>query len=391
MTSRRSAFVILGLLGVLLAAWLSFEFARGANPVADSEALAAFSFVLVGVIGPFILMRSPGHRLGWSLSATGLITVLIGAADSYARWSMSEGGAYPGTMFAAWLQNWLWFAPIGLVFTFCFMYFPDGQLPGPRWKIGARFAAVGLVGMAAITMLLEQSLDGFPTLANPTGLFPENGPIGILLAAAFGCVVIAILISVAGVIVRFRRSTGDERLQLKWVTYAVSIMTFLGLTAPFAPISSERLSDLGFGIVILLLPASIGVAVFRYRLYDIDVVINKTLVYLALSGILAVIYLGGVALIQSAIGLEEQGDVAVAASTLAVAALFQPARRWIQNFIDHYFYRRKYDAQKTIEAFSSRLRDEIDLSTLNSELLGVVDDTMQPRHASVWLVLEHTP
>jgi hypothetical protein len=203
---------------------------------------------------------------------------------------------------------------------------------------------------------------------------------------ALACFVAAIL----SLIVRFYRSRGDERLQLKWFVYA----TTLGFLA--VGLSGEGIiGELAWTLAPLSLPVSAGIAILRYRLYDIDLIINRTLVYGSMTAMLALIYFGGVAATQAIFrtftGQEEQPQIAVVVSTLVIAALFNPLRHRIQSFIDRRFYRRKYDARKTLEAFSAKLRDETDLDALNDDLVGVVRETMQPAHVSLWLRPDRTP
>lgn len=226
------------------------------------------------------------------------------------------------------------------------------------------------------------------SLPNP---FAVHGPVGDLLqlaASAKGLVLVSTIIAPAALAIRFRRSRGVDRQQLKWLTYAAAvvfgILLPLGFVAPrgFAAQAAEALSIIGVG----LLPVAIGVAVMRYRLYDIDVIIRRTLIYAALSATLLAAYIAGVALLQSIIAPITSGSgVAVAISTLAVVALFQPVRRRIQNAVDRHFYREKYDAERTLDAFAGRLRDEVELESVRAELLTAVGQTLQPSHASVWL------
>jgi hypothetical protein len=218
----------------------------------------------------------------------------------------------------------------------------------------------------------------------------ELEPIGVLYELANSVFPLLIVASGAAVIVRFRRSTGDERQQLKWFTYAVAVMTVvfvfwfsLALTGIVAP------SSLMYDVPIIGLPVATGIAVLKHRLYDIDIIINRTLVYGSLTAILAGIYFGGVTASQSLLrtltGQERLPQLAVVASTLVIAALFNPLRRRLQALIDRSFYRSKYDAAKTLEGFSKKLRDETDLQALSDDLVGVVRETMQPAHASLWL------
>jgi hypothetical protein len=227
----------------------------------------------------------------------------------------------------------------------------------------------------------------FPSVSNPFGVEAATLPGPVLAAGKLGilaCVVATIL----SLVLRFYRSRGEERLQLKWFTYAATV----GFTTPLllnllAPAAFEVLGRLLWTLGFLSLPVSIGIAILKYRLYDIDRIINRTLVYGTLTVALALVYLGGVALLQG--GLRaltgQESTLAVVASTLAIAALFVPLRRRVQGFVDRRFYRNKYDARKTLEAFGIRLRDETDLEALGGDLVAVARETVQPASASLWL------
>jgi hypothetical protein len=269
------------------------------------------------------------------------------------------------------------------------LLFPTGRLPSSRWR-PVLWGAVGLIVVYTLsTWLSPESNDvRLAPVPNPTGL--ELEPIGVLYELANSVFPLLIVASGAAVIVRFRRSTGDERQQLKWFTYAVAVMTVvfvfwfsLALTGIVAP------SSLMYDVPIIGLPVATGIAVLKHRLYDIDIIINRTLVYGSLTAILAGIYFGGVTVSQSLLrtltGQERLPQLAVVASTLVIAALFNPLRKRLQALIDRSFYRSKYDAAKTLEGFSKKLRDEADLQALSDDLVGVVRETMQPAHASLWL------
>jgi hypothetical protein len=270
---------------------------------------------------------------------------------------------------------------------FLVLLFPDGMLPSRRWRPLAwamgTFIAVSLIVVA----LSPGPIVEFPSVSNPFGVEAATLPGPVLAAGQLGvlaCVVATILSSV----LRFYRSRGEERLQLKWFTYAAAV----GLSTPLlfgvlAPAAFEVLGRLLWTLGFLSLPVSIGIAILKYRLYDIDRIINRTLVYGTLTVALALVYLAGVALLQG--GLRaltgQESTLAVVASTLAIAALFVPLRRRVQGVVDRRFFRKKYDATKTLETFSARLRDETDLKQLDAGLSGVVRETLQPAHVSLWL------
>ena len=267
------------------------------------------------------------------------------------------------------------------------LLFPDGRLPSPRWRPVAWCAVLSLIGFLAGYVLTPGPLEDFPQITNPYGV---DSPIleavalaGAILAAA------SMVASAVSLIVRMRRAGRVERQQIKWLAYGGA----LAVGAVFVGgVISVWIGEVGYALTsigLLGVPIFTGVAIARYRLYEIDIVINRTLVYGLLTAILAGVYFGGVtatqALLGTLTGQEQLPQLVVVASTLLIAALFTPLRRSIQSFIDRRFYRRKYDARKTLEAFSAKLRDETDLEALSDDLVGVVRETMQPAHISLWL------
>jgi hypothetical protein len=291
----------------------------------------------------------------------------------------------------AWVQSWYWLLLLALTFVYLPLLFPDGRLPSRRWlplAVVPGIATLGTVVLGALTDTLSgQNVDY--KIDNPIGiegLEPvEKLPIFGLLSVLLG---VGIVAAMASVVVRFRRFRGTERQQMKWFLYAAALLSSF-LASDYLP---DVVGEVLFGVGLIALPTVIGVAVLRYRLYGIDHVINRTLVYSPLTAMLGLVYLGGVVSLQYAFrALTGQGSqIAIVASTLAIAALFNPLRRRVQAFVDRRFYRRKYDAAKTLESFSSKLRDETDLDRLGVELVSVVRETMQPAHASLWLRLDPT-
>jgi hypothetical protein len=297
-------------------------------------------------------------------------------------------GALPAGAWAAWFGAWArgvgWF----LIVVFLLLLFPTGRLPSRRWR-PVLWGAVGYI--AFFTLVIWLSPESFDlrlgSVRNPLGL--EIG-IMVLLLQEVVPLTFPLLVVVSGtaVIVRFRRSRGDERQQLKWFAYAVVVMIVVFVfwfsleLARFAPAGA-----LTFTVPLIGLPVAVAIAILKYRLYDIDVIINRTLVYAVLTATLALVYFGGVVSLQYVFRafIGQESTLAVVASTLAIAALFQPLRRRIQALIDRRFYRRKYDAAKTLQDISAKLRNETDLDALSDELVGVVRKTMQPEHVSLWL------
>jgi hypothetical protein len=276
---------------------------------------------------------------------------------------------------------------IVLIFVATPLLFPTGRLPSPRWRpvaVVAGMTTAALMGMTAFQPTIRLQDQNY-WVDNPIGLawipVPETSAVGGVLVGLLAACMVAAVVSL---VLRFRRSRGVERQQLKWVVYAGVLLL---LTIPVGEYLPATIGDALFGLIIAFLPVAAGIAILRYRLYDIDRLINRTLVYGLLTAILGLGYAGVVLLLGQLFG-GVGGDPpswAVAGATLSVAALFQPARRRIQAVVDRRFNRRKYDAAKTVEAFSARLRDEVDLDALSAELLAVVDQTMQPTRAWLWL------
>jgi hypothetical protein len=297
-------------------------------------------------------------------------------------------GSLPGGEIAVWSLSWA--GPVlSAAPTFLLLLFPDGRLPSRRWRPVAWLAAsamvISIVGLAFRPGRLDED---YPSVANPFGI-GAGDVLDLINSAGSVLATVALLLSLISMIVRFLRSSGEERQQLKWIAYAGGVMVAAFLVAEVVPgegLIADLLWVTGF-VALVGLPIAAGIAILKYRLYDIDIIINRTLVYGALTAMLAGVYFGGVVSLQYVFRAltGQESTLAVVASTLAIAALFQPLRRRIHAFIDRRFYRRKYDAAKTLQAFSAKLRDETDLDALSDELVGVVRETMQPAHVSLWL------
>jgi hypothetical protein len=294
----------------------------------------------------------------------------------------------PGAQAMAWLQSWLWVPGVLLLLCFLPLYFPNGRLVSRRWRWVVGLAILFCVTGAVLSALTPGEIPDMG-IVNPLGVEALR-PVSELLEPVYLALYFFLFFASAASLVRFRRSGSLERQQIKWLAFAALAVPVWFLTnAPIEAASRTLFIVMDALIFSALIPVAAGVAILRYRLYDIDVVINRTLVYGTLTVLLAAVYFGGVATTQAIFraltGQEQQPQLAIVVSTLVIAALFMPLRRRIQAFIDRRFYRRKYDARKTLEAFSARLRDETDLEALNAELVGVVRETMQPAHVSLWL------
>jgi hypothetical protein len=343
----------------------------------DGSAVAYTVFVLAfATTGALVAIRRPRNPIGW---------ILLGAGLSYAVGGVSIAVHDEAVPLVMWVSTWVWMAGVGPAATFGLLLFPDGRLPSRRWRAAAWLAAAANV-MVLTGIALEPGRFEDSTVENPLGLEAAPAVPDLLADLGAAALAVAIAVSIASVAARFRRSHGVEREQLKWLAYSgVVVGIALAAALVIEIVAGERAVNLTNTIVSLSLavvPVAMGIAILRHRLYDVDVVINRTLVYGGLTATLAGTYLGSVLLIGLAVG---KSDVAIAVSTLAVAALFRPARARIQGAVDRRFYRRRYDAAQTLEAFGGRLRDEIDLETLGADLSGVVRDTVQPAHVSLWL------
>jgi len=357
------------------------------------DAWDALSFVVpiaaFSIVGGLIALRRPGNTIGWLLATIGLFFAIVLACSSVARWGL-ETDALPEAV-AEWISVGasVWVIALGLVGTQLPLRLPDGRLPSPRWRWFSRISlaliAVTLIGMAA----QRGRVENVPGSANPLGAAWAEPLAGVIFP-----VILCFAVGLAALFIRYRRADTLDRAQLRWVALggAVFLLIYL-VTLPLPSLLGESARSTTAGLITGFsqaafgaLPIAIGYAILRHRLYDIDVVVNRTLVYGALTATLAGTYLGSVLLLQLLLdGITGDSGLAVAGSTLAVAALFRPARARIQAAVDRRFFRRKYDAQRTLEAFSARLRDEVDLRALSSELGAVVRETLQPAHLSLWL------
>ncbi|MDP9319571.1 MAG: hypothetical protein M3P16_00575 [Chloroflexota bacterium] len=361
--------------------------AAAAMTVFSDPALTAPRTLAAAVVAALIVWRRPGNAVGWVVAAVAITGAITTFAAQYAiRWRAVPVD-FPAGIWLAWLNQWLFFAEFLLLAGFVPLIFPTGRPLTPRWRPALVLMALATLAMSANGALTAGPMDGLAGRDNPAGLIPAHLA-GLLVGPVVGLFFGVVLLAVASLIVRFRRATGVERQQLKWLVYAVALVVLFSFTNSLAFLTG-RASDVAAAATILslaLIPLAIGVALLRYRLYEIDVLINRTIVYAALSAVLVAAYVASVAAFQFLLSPFTSGSpIAVAVSTLAVVALFQPVRTRIQNAVDRRFYRAKYDAARTLDAFAVRLRDEIDLEALRAELLDVVGQTIQPAHASLWL------
>jgi uncharacterized membrane protein YhdT len=372
---------------------LSLNLSHPKTPIFGSWLDGALSALSYAPVGALIASRHPANPVGWLLCLYGLVISVSGFSAQYATYALlAQLDSLPAGEAMAWITSWILPIINGLT-VFYILLFPTGRLPGRRWRwlawLTVAFVVVGVI-LAAFSPGALLGMLG--PIRNPLGI---EGFTNVYKAVLFTMAPLLTVAAALAVFMRLRRATGVERQQIKWFTYAAAASvtaTILAYIIPGVIDTPTWFERLGYALTIVTIPAipvAIGIAILRYRLYDIDLIINRTLVYGSLTATLAVVYFGGVATTQAIFGAltgqEQQPQLAVVISTLAIAALFIPLRRRIQSFIDRRFYRRKYDAAKTLGAFSAKLRDETDLGALSDDLVGVVRESMQPAHVSLWL------
>jgi hypothetical protein len=404
MSRRIAAWLTWSLYGLILCLsimWsgvglLSRDGSRSALYLVSEALISLVAPVVFAIVAALIVSRQPRNTIGWLLMVPVGLYVVGGPLATYIE-SLAPSSPAPTVplLLIVWFNNWNWLLLI-IPLLYIPLLFPSGRPPTPRW----RWVGVAVIVWATLFVLLAalvQQIDAGTTpnlvFDNPIGILRED-TVELLLGMWIAGLLALVVVCAVALFVRYRRANDIERKQIKWLLYASAaflvvyvggFVSGLGGTNSFG----GYIWGVFFGLSVITLPAAIGIAILRYRLYDIDVVINRTLVYGSLTALLALVYLGGVATTQAIFrtltGQEHQPQLAIVISTLVIAALFNPLRRRIQAFIDRRFYRRKYDARKTLEAFSARLRDETDLNALSDDLVGVVRETMQPTHVSVWL------
>ena len=359
-------------------------------------------FLAFPIVGALVASKRPRNPIGWICLTAGLFWMLIAIGDQSTAYGLATTGSPPGPVMLDALTLFAWAPPVGLLGTFMVMLFPDGRLPSRRWRPLAWFSGAAIL-LASVALELEPGrLPYRGGVRNPLGI--EGHPwVQVVAVICILLLPLCIIASALSLISRYRRSDREVRQQIKWLAFAASFVgvtylsaliggLFLAPDSLFTEGKSPAWVSLLFSAVLISyagIPTAIGIAILKYRLYDIDILINRTLVYGSLTATLAAFYFAGVAATQTTFraitGQEQQPQLAVVISTLAIAALFGPLRRRIQIVIDRRFYRRKYDSARILATFSARLRDEVDLKSLSDDLLEVVRETMQPAHVSLWL------
>ena len=385
------ALAVIFYVGTAAIALAAFE-----SPTLAADAAFVTGTMVFAVAGFVILRRQPRNAVGWVLLGVGFSWQFSSVLDTYAMWGYADPTSAPGYGAAAAVASSFWVPGIAPLGTFVILLFPDGRLPTPRWRAWGWLCGVVLVAVWLLIIVAPGPIESDLAIVNPLGIEALAPYTSALMALVLGIPVCIFGCAVA-LVRRYRASAGVERLQLKWLAYGGSVTAAVyiaamvisvpynwGSTAPTWVSILQNVSLAAF----LLIPLAVGIAILRYRLYDIDRLINRTLVYGAVSAFLIAVYVASVFGLSGAVRAvtgQAQNNLAVAASTLAVAALFRPARARVQQFIDRRFYRRKYDAMRTVEGFAAGLRQETDLAALSGQLRGVVTETVQPARVSLWI------
>ncbi|HJR44054.1 MAG TPA: hypothetical protein VJ927_00455 [Actinomycetota bacterium] len=383
---------------LLLAATLSASAAAlpgllGSGDVVNESAwgfkgLGLLAAVVFALTGALLALKKPDNAVGWLFGGVGVTFAVITLTDFYAVYPLIRGSKNDVVYAWAWFNSWGWIAFLGLI-SFAILLFPSGHLPSRRWKVRARFMAGGFVFGCFAFAVAPGPLNNIPPRFTNRYALPE-GPLGeTILYAGMMSFMAALLLAAIGVVQRYRTSEGLQRQQMKmFVLSALALAASMTIVVigELAVSQIAEFSEILTSVALLMVPVAMAFAILRYRLYDIDLIINRALVYSSVSGVLAAVYLGGVVLLQQLLApLTADSDAAIAASTLAVAAMFRPLRSRVQTFIDRRFYRRRYDAAEALSDFAARLRNQVDLDALTSELLNAAGSTVQPAHASIWL------
>ena len=356
--------------------------------------LVAFSMFVLGfaTAGALIASRQPANPVGWLSSTAALLYIWAGLADTFVN-TFSDTAAEGGALLRLWITvgESLWASGLGIGATLLLLLFPDGHLPSPRWRPVAWFASIVLVLIPVAQILVPGRIQDYPVV-NPIGIPGAAAVLEGIVGIAYLGLALCVPLSMASLFFRFRKAPPVQRQQLKWLLFAAGFVAVLFLASVTIEIVTQNSAAAGevsnflTTAALSAVPIAIGIAILKHRLYDIDVIINRALVYAGLTAVLGLTYVAIVFGLQQLLSpVTAESDLAIAGSTLAVAALFRPVRSRVQGFIDHRFYRRKFNAQRTLEDFGASVRDEVDLGALATHLTSVVSDAMQPAHVSLWM------
>jgi hypothetical protein len=375
----------LAMAACLVIPWLDQQLRRAGRPdLAQWDLRPGTALVTAAMVGAVLASRRPAHPVGWLLLAQVAANLATGAAAQYLAWGLLPGGPLPATRAVALFYP----ASAGgllLLLGFVLLLTPTGKLPSPGWRWWARAMVAVPLLLAVLVTLAPGSVDPSQQVTgSPFDFLGLGGGLLVVNQLALAFTTLAVGVCAGSLVARFRRARGVERQQLRWVALAAALLVVAaGVALVGLALGAGEVVTWAISAWVAGLPLAIGAAVLRYRLYDLDRIISRTLAY----GLLTLLLGGGYAVVVLGLGqlLGQDSSLVVAAATLAVAALFQPARRRVQAAVDRRFNRRRHDAAETIRAFSTHLRDQLDLDTLRGELLAVVDQTMQPTQASLWL------
>jgi hypothetical protein len=383
------AWAVWGLVGVgvLVVVWFDARLRAIGRPDLVSISGDAVPYLLAmasaATVGAVLAGRRPRHPVGWLLLGIAVAVIMLGVCDAYAAYGLlARPGSLPGARWAAIYVDVSW-GVLSALLGFVLLLTPTGKLPSPRWRWWAWLVAVASV--LSVTLHANPLDPPYEAVAVP--LLFESGPLAAMARLGDIIVLVGLLVAAGSLVLRFRRARGIERLQLRWVTAAAALAALAAavILVTWATIgaAAQPIWELATVAFMAALPLATGASVLRYRLYDLDRIISRTLAWTVLTILLGLGYAAAVLLLG--LLLPDSSSLAVAGATLAVAATFQPVRRRVQEIVDRRFNRRRYDAARTIAAFSARLREEVDLDTLSVELLAVTDQTMQPTTVSLWL------
>jgi hypothetical protein len=357
----------------------------------SAEAVIVVPILAFAAVGALVASRRPYNPIGWIFCCAGVLLGISQTAVEYGiRALIAEPGSLPGGAWAAWVSWWLFIPAIVLPGIYLLLLFPDGKLLSRRWRWVLAIATLGVVAVTIGLVFSPGSIDDdpFQFVTNPAGIEQAQGVLDVVAFPAWLLFLGGFVAAGVSMALRFRRSGHQVRAQIKWVTAAalLFVVSFFTVAMTDASRLANTIAVTVWFISLTLIPVASGIAILKYRLFEIDLIVRKTLVYGIVTVGLAGLYFGIVIGLQQIFsGFTRGNDLAIAGSTLAVAALFRPARRRIQAFVDRRFYRQRYNADKTLQGFSSRLRDEVDLDQLGADLCAVVHETMQPTHVSLWL------
>lgn len=373
---------------LLLAVMIGVGLAAGGLPGTPDYVLPMLIVVVgcYGAVGALLITRIPRHPIGWILWIAGATMGLNLAASDWTALGARIGGL-PANVLAAWLANWTFSPALAASLLFLPLLFPDGRLPSPRWRAVAAAFGVMVVLVALPDLLRPGPLGGGSTITNPTGIPGSEDALAALSTITSVCALIGLPLAIAAAVVRYRRGSVTERQQLRWFGAAVGLAASGLLTALILP--SALLANLGWTVAMTglgCIPVAIGIAVLRYRLYEIDRIISRTIAWLVLTALLAGVFAALIVGLEALLApITETSTLVVAASTLATFAMFQPLRRRVQAVVDRRFNRAQVGAQRAIDAFGAHLRDEVDLAMLEHRLTGTVDGAMRPSQIALWI------